>query len=119
MNHTPVSEISRMAAVHTAPAKLPLTRVERLERWAEALDLEPDRVLTSIEEIEWTPESERGDMCAESSALSVAFEDPVLRAEGLDGDRLDDAVTFFRLTPYEGTLPVIAQGCIWATGRPG
>src|SRR3954451_3741183 len=101
MKHTPASEISRMADVHTAPPRPPMTRVERLERWAEALDHEPDRVLTSIEEIEWKPERERGNMHAESSALTVAFEDSVLRAEGLAGDRLADAVTFFRLTDDE------------------
>ena len=65
-----------------------MTRVERLARWADALELEPDRVLTSIEEIEWTPERERGDLHTKSSALTIAFEDPVLRAEGLASDRL-------------------------------
>ena len=101
MKHTPVSEISRVADVHAIPLKPPLTRVQRLERWAEALEREPDRVLTSLEEIEWKSEDERGAMRAESSALTVAFEDPVLRAEGLAGDRLVDAVTFFRLTDAE------------------
>ena len=52
MKHTPVAEISRIADVHPIPLKPPMTRVERLERWADALEREPDRVLTSIEEIE-------------------------------------------------------------------
>jgi hypothetical protein len=43
------------------------------------LEREPDRVLTSIEEIEWKTNDERGAMRAESSALTVAFENPVLR----------------------------------------
>src|SRR3954462_2873477 len=81
--------------------RTPMTRVERLERWADPLDHEPDRVLTSIEEIEWKPEAERGDMHAESSALTVAFEARLLRAEGLASARLGDAVTFFRLTDDE------------------
>ena len=101
MKHTPVSEIGRVADVHAIPLKPPLTRVQRLERWAEALERDPDRVLTSLEEIEWKSEDERGAMRAESSALTVAFEDPVLRAEGLASDRLVDAVTFFRLTDAE------------------
>ena len=98
MKHTPVSEISRVADVHAIPLKPPLTRVQRLERWAEALEREPDRVLTSLEEIEWRSEDERGAMRTECSPVTVAYEDPVLRAEGLASDRLVDAVTFFRLT---------------------
>ena len=113
MKHMPVSEISRMADLHAVPIRPPMTRVERLERWADSLDHEPDRVLTSIEEIEWKPEVERGDMRAESSALTVAFEDPVLRAEGLASDRLGDAVTFFRLTDDEAHFAL----CSWAYGR--
>jgi hypothetical protein len=101
MKYTPVSEISRVADVHPVPLRPPMTRVERLERWAEALEREPDRVLTSIEEIEWKPKDERRALRAESSALTVAFEDSVLRQEGLASDRLGDAATFFRLTDAE------------------
>ena len=101
MKHTPVSEIVRVADVHAIPPRPPLTRVQRLERWAEALEREPDRVLTSLEEIEWKSEDERGAMRAECSALTVAYEDPVLRAEGLASDRLGDATAFFRLTEAE------------------
>jgi len=81
MKHTPVSEVSRVADVHAIPLKPPLTRVERLERWAEALEREPDRVLTSLEEIEWRSEDERGAMRTECSPVTVAYEDPVLRAD--------------------------------------
>ena len=52
MKHTSVAEISRIADVHPNPLRPPMTREERLERWAEALERDPDRVLTSIEEIE-------------------------------------------------------------------
>ena len=98
MKHTPVAEISRVADVHAVPSRPPLTRVERLERWAEALEREPDRVLASLEEIEWKPEDERRALRADHSALTVAYEDPVLRAEGLASDRLGDATEFFRLS---------------------
>ena len=101
MKHTPVAEISRVADVHPIRPKPPMTRVERLERWAEVLERDPDRVLTSLEEIEWKSESERRDMRADDSALTVALEDPVLRAEGLASDRLGDAMAFFRLTDRE------------------
>src|SRR3954452_4393663 len=101
MKHTPVSEISRVADVHVVPPRPPLTRVERLERWAEALEREPDRVLTSLEEIEWKAEDDRGAMRTECSPVTVAYEDPVLRADGLASDRLGDAATLFRLTDAE------------------
>jgi len=91
MKHTPVSEIGRVADVHAIPPRPPLTRVQRLERWAEALERDPDRVLTSLEEIEWKSEDERRAMRADGSALTVAYEDPVLRTEGLGSDRLGDA----------------------------
>ena len=35
------------------------------------------------------------------SPLSVAFEDPMLRAEGLGDDRLGDAIRFFQLTQWQ------------------
>src|SRR5829696_10459136 len=98
MKHMPVAEISRVADVHPIRPKPPMTRVERLERWATVLERDPDRVLTSLEEIEWKSESERRAMRADDTALTVALEDPVLRAEGLASDRLGDATAFFRLT---------------------
>ena len=111
MKHTPVTEISRVADVHAIPLKPPMTRVERLERWAEALDREPDRVLTSIEEIEWKPEAERRATRADDSALTVALEDPVLRAEGLASDRLGDAMAFFGLTDADAHFALCS--CIY------
>src|SRR4051794_26748212 len=101
MKHTPVSEVSRVADVHPVPLKPPLTRVERLERWAEALERDPDRMLASLEEIEWKSEDERGAMRTDGSPLTVAYGDPVLRSEGLASDRLDNATAFFRLTDRE------------------
>ena len=101
MRHTPVSEISRVADVHAIPPRPPLTRVQRLERWAEALEREPDRVLTSLEEIEWKAEDDRGAMRTDGSPVTVAYGDPALRAEGLASDRLGDALAFFRLTDAE------------------
>lgn len=98
MKHTPFAEISRVADIHPVPLKPPMTRAERLKRWAEALERDPDRVLNSIEEIEWKPEAARRYLRSDESALKVAFEDPELRAEGLASDRLGDAMAFFRLT---------------------
>jgi hypothetical protein len=111
MKHTPVAEISRVADVRPVPTKSPMSRVERLERWADALERDPDRVLTSIEEIEWKPKAERRELRADQSALTVAFEDPVLRAEGLAGDRLGDAIAFFRLSDADAHFALCS--CIY------
>ena len=73
----------------------PLTKCERLERWAEALEREGRRRLKTLFEIEYVPRAERAALRADDSPLSVAFRDPQLRAEGLAGDTVGDAVTFF------------------------
>ncbi|WP_201861379.1 hypothetical protein [Microvirga soli] len=41
---------------------------------------------------------QRDVLRADNSALTVAFEDPVLRDEGLQSDTLADAITFFGLS---------------------
>ncbi len=98
MEHKPYAEMSRLADVHLSPSKPTMTRRQRLERWAEVLEQEPARELRSLEEIEWKPRPERRAMRADGSPLTVAFEDPVLRAEGLASDRLGDASDFFGLS---------------------
>ena len=65
-----------------------LTRQERLTRWAELLESQPHRKLEPLREIEWKEPQERRAVRADNSPLTVAYEDPVLRAEGLASDRL-------------------------------
>jgi len=65
------------------------------------LEREPTRVLQSLDEIEWKPKAERRNIRADSSPLTVAFEDPVLRVEGLASDRLGDASDFFALSAHD------------------
>lgn len=98
MEHKVAAEVSRIADVCFAPPKPAMSRRERLERWAEVLKREPTRELRSLDEIEWKPKAERRDIRADDSPLTVAFEDPVLRAEGLASDRLGDASDFFGLS---------------------
>ena len=74
---------------------------ERLERWAELLERQPNRRLSTIEGTEFGSRREREAKRADHSPLTVAFEDRVLRAEGLRGDRVGDAVEFFDLSHNE------------------
>ena len=78
-----------------------MSRRERLERWAELLERQPNRRLSTIEGTEFGSRREREAKRSDDSPLTVAFEDPVLRAAGLRGDRVGDAVEFFDLSHDE------------------
>lgn len=97
MEHTPVERLRSVAKVHELKQGF-LSRHERLERWVELLERQPKRRLRSLGEIEFTPEDRRPDLRSDDSPLTVAFEDPVLRADGLKSDRLGDAMEYFGLS---------------------
>lgn len=82
-------------------AARPLSRSERLQRWAAALERQGGRRLRTLFEIEHAPAAERARLRADDSLLTVAFNDPHLRAEGLAGDTVGDAVAFFGVSERE------------------
>ena len=88
-------QIAREADVYPAGG---MSRSERLERWAELLAQQPDRRLSTIDGTEFGFRQARRAKRADDSPLTVAFQDPVLRAEGLRGDRVGDALDFFELS---------------------
>jgi predicted protein tyrosine phosphatase len=98
MKYRSLEQITLEANVHPGTG---MSRRERLERWAELLEQQPDRRLCAIEGTEFGCRREREAKRADHSPLTVAFEDPVLRAEGLRGDRVGDAVEFFDLSHDE------------------
>lgn len=103
MEHRPLSEIGHVADLK--PSQVPvLSKRERLDRWAELLEREPDRLLRMLDEIEWKPKAERRIMRADDSALTVAFNDPVLRTAGLLSDRFGDAVNFFQISEHDAHI---------------
>jgi hypothetical protein len=104
MEHKPLSELSHVADLKPSTGVPVLSKRERLDRWAELLEREPDRVLRTLDEIEWKPKAVRHAMRADNSALAVAFSDPVLRANGLASDRLGDAIAFFEMTEHEAHI---------------
>ncbi len=97
MEHKPVEALRALADIHGGVPQV-LSRRERLERWAEVLDREPERRLRSLGEIEFVPKAERPALRADDSPLTVAYADPVLRTAGLGSDRLGDAMAFFELS---------------------
>jgi hypothetical protein len=98
MKYRSLEQISLEADVHPDAG---MSRRERLERWAELLERQPHRHLSTIEGTEFGSRRERDAKRADHSPLTVAFQDPVLRAEGLRGDRVGDAVGFFDLSHGE------------------
>ena len=102
MEHKTVSEMRGIAEV--LPHRLrfsPMSTRERLERWAEALERQRGRHLRTLFEIEYAPPGEREAVRADDSPLSVALEDARLRAEGLGGDTIGDALAFFGISETE------------------
>lgn len=110
MKHTRLDELRHLADIGVAPPRTVMTRRERLERWAEILDRDPERRLKTLEEMEFVPRDERPAMRADNSVLTVAFQDPVLREEGLRSDRLGDARVFFGLS--EGQAHRLLCSCM-------
>jgi hypothetical protein len=101
MQYRTIEQMRQVAAIH--PNCRTMTRAERLERWAEALERRGGTV-RALREIEFVPWSERRARRAHGSALSVAFADPVLRESGLSGDRYEDGLAFFELRDDEAHL---------------
>src|SRR4029077_19818670 len=79
----------------------PLSKRERLETWAEALERGGGRRLRTLYEIEYAPADMRAGLRADDSPLSVAFGYPRLRTEGLAGDTIGDAAAFFGISERE------------------
>jgi hypothetical protein len=103
MEYKTLGELAGEAEVSLEPALVstPMTKRERLERWAMLLEREPQRQLSSVEEVEYGTTGEQEAKRADNSALAVAFADPVLRAHGLINDRVGTAAAFFELSHWE------------------
>jgi hypothetical protein len=71
-------------------------RRARLLRWADLLDAHCGP-FALFSRIEYISSDGRGALRVADSPVGVAFMDPVLRGQGLEGDSLDDAMRFFDL----------------------
>lgn len=97
MKHQSISELERASEVRSTPPQ-PMARGERIKRWAMLLEANPDRQIHTLSEIETKHRRQYDVVRADNSALTVAFDDPVLRSEGLKSDTFADAITFFGLS---------------------
>lgn len=94
MEHKHLDQLRSVADIQPRP----LSREERLQRWIDLLERDPKRSLNSLGEIEYKPPSERALIREDNSPLTVAYEDPILRADGLASDRLGDVMRYFALS---------------------
>ena len=109
MQHKTRQELQQVAAVHPGEARPALTRRERLERWADVLERDPDERISTLRGTEYVDSATRDEMRSFRSPFSVAFADSVLRAAGLPGDTYGEARRFFELT--HGQLHDIVCHC--------
>ncbi len=98
MEQHAVDQLQAIAKINRAYPHAEMTRAEKLLRWAQVLEQDPQRSLQTLRETEYRPDEERAAMRADGTAISVAFADPVLRAAGLEGDTYGDARGFFELS---------------------
>jgi hypothetical protein len=97
MEQKSAQELRAFAEISSDPPP-PLGRKERLERWADLLDRDPQRRISLVRELEFASRSAQADMRADESALSIAYDDPLFRSLGLKSDRVGDGKEFFGLT---------------------
>jgi hypothetical protein len=102
MKHSTLDQLQQVASVQfEQPPRPPMSRTERLEYWAELLESEPDRPLATLHGTEYQAPETRAAMRCAQSPISIAFNDPTLRAEGLKDDTYGEARRFFELSDWQ------------------
>src|SRR3546814_3968159 len=98
MERVTLDQLSTKANISTDLSKEGfLSRQQRLQRWIELLAQEPDRPLNTFLQTEYMDAEARDSLRCADSALTVAFQDPVLRDAGLTDDSYGTAKRFFGL----------------------
>ncbi len=99
MEYQRLDQVRARAVV--AEARPPMTRAQRLRRWADVLKRAGSRPLEALRWVEFYAEPERRTLRRDGSPIALAYADPVLREAGLAGDTLGDAQLFFGLSDDE------------------
>jgi hypothetical protein len=100
MEQRTIAEVAKSAQVFSTAETARAQRRERLERLARLLD-EHNGPVQMLTQIEYLRRAERLLLRRDGSPLTIAYKDPVFRAQGLAGDRLGDAMAFFSLDDRE------------------
>ena len=97
MKQQTLDQLRSIADVRVEPSHEGMSRTQRLERWAELLEKNPSRALTALGGTEYLPLDTRHALRCDGSPITVAFDDPLLRAEGLENDTYGEAKRFFQV----------------------
>jgi hypothetical protein len=98
MKHQSLEQLRSLGTVEPDYQPVEMSRRSRLERWAELLEKIPEQRLTTLQETEHQSREIRAMMRSDTSPISVAFGDPILRAAGLRSDTYGEAKRFFEMT---------------------
>lgn len=97
MKHQTPEQLREAAAIVAANPLTTMTRRERLNRWADLLELQPGSI-EALYRIEYLSEADRrAYRGGDSTPLAIAFGDPMLRGDGLRGNTLGDAMDYFEM----------------------
>ena len=97
MKHLAPHEIEQSAVA--LPAGI-MSRSERLDRWAMLLYRHAGAI-RALEGIEFLSGESRRALNGPNTPMAIAFQDPILRDQGLAGDTLGAAMDFFELSDRE------------------
>lgn len=98
MKHQSPEQLREAAAIVAEHPITTMTRRERLNRWADLLEQQPGSI-EALYRIEYLSEEERrAYRGGDTTPLAVAFRDPVMRADGLGGNTLGDAMDYFEMS---------------------
>ena len=97
MRRQSIEQLNAIATVTPARAEA-LSKRERLRRWAQLLDRIPHRELKPLSLIEYYAERDRAQLRGDHTPIALAYADPMLRADGLSGDTLGHAQSYFGLS---------------------
>lgn len=114
MERRSLEDLSVVARV-TSDRERRLSRRERLERWAKALEAEHS--FNTLHGVEFVCVPTRHRMRANDSPLTAAYRDPLLRREGLADDTIGEAMRLFRLSEQE--IHAIVCDCMGGDRVPG
>lgn len=109
MEYQTLEKLQTVATVDQDYLRRTMSRNERLERWAQLLEQDPQKRLKTLRETEYQPEGVRALLREDGSAISIAFQDQVLRDAGLKDDSYGEARRFFELT--DGQLHEVICYC--------
>ena len=101
MKHQTLDELHAIAQVGNLAPYSAMTRNQRIERWGELLEQHPTRRLAALTGTEHLGPDGRDAAREAGSPITVALEDPVLRALGLKTDTYGEAKRFFELTDWQ------------------